>query len=111
MKKLLLATVAVMLLASPVSAATLVLPSVTITSPASTSITCTPFGAPYTAPLASGSVVFNCTVAPATWTGAVSLSGSQFVVTGLSGAAFNVAVGATALGAGSYAPGTLTTTP
>ena len=110
MKTFILAVTA-MFLASSAIAATLVLPSVTVTSPASTTITCNPVGAPYTAPLAAGTVVFTCTVAPANWVGAVSLSGSQFVVTTLSGASFSVAVGASALTAGSYAPGTLTTVP
>jgi hypothetical protein len=110
MKTLILAATSIFLASSAI-AATLVLPSVTVTSAASTAITCSAVGAPYSAPLAAGTVVFTCSVAPASWVGAVSLSGSQFVVTALSGASFSVAVGAAALAAGSYAPGTLTSVP
>lgn len=93
-------------------AATLTLPSITVQSPPSTSITCNAVGAPYTAPLAAGTVVYSCTVAPPDWQGAVSLSGTQFVVGALlSSTTFNVSVGAAALPAGSYAPGTLTAVP
>lgn len=115
MKKLLAACIAAAAgfaaLPALAQGATLVLPSVVVNSPASTSITCTATGAPYTAPLAAGTTVFNCTVAPATWTGTVSLSGSQFTLSTLSGVTFNVLVGATALTAGTYSPGTLTATP
>lgn len=99
-------------IAAPAFGATLTLPSVTVTSAPSTAITCSPSGAALVAPVPAGTVLFACTVAPAGWTGAVSISsGPQFVVTGLSGAAFSVSVGTTPLVAGTYAPGTLTTTP
>ncbi len=111
MRRLTLALLAALSVASSAQAATLALPSVTVVSPNSTSITCTPVSSSYTSPLAAGTVVFNCIVAPSNWQGAVSLSGTQFVVVGLSGDTFNLAVGSTALTVGSYAPGTLTTTP
>jgi hypothetical protein len=57
----------------PASAATLTLPSVTITSAPSTLITCTATAASYAAPMAVGTVAFNCSVQPQSWTGAVSL--------------------------------------
>lgn len=92
-------------------AATLTLPSVTVTSAASTSIACTPTAASYPAPMAVGTVAFNCTVQPAGGTYAVSISGSQFGVTALSGSNFSVSVIGSALPAGSYSPGTLTAVP
>ncbi len=93
------------------AAATLTLPSVTITTPLSTGIVCTPMAASYVAPLAPGTQVFACVVSPATFAGAVSISGTQFVTTGLNGNVFNVVVGAVALNPGTYAPGVVTTTP
>ena len=100
--------------AQAASAATLTLPSVTVTtSGVSTAITCNPTPAALVEPLAAGTVLFNCTVAaPAGWAGAVAISsGPQFMVTALVGNAFSVAVGAAALPAGTYAPGTLTSVP
>lgn len=98
-------------LATPAIAATLTLPSVTINSPPSTAISCTATGATQGDP---GTVLFTCNVSPANWRGAVSITtGPQFVVIGISMAAntFSVAVGATALPPGTYAPGTLTSVP
>jgi hypothetical protein len=91
-------------------AATLTLPSVTIVSPPSTAITCSSNAS---SPLlgTAGEVEFNCTVTPSTWKGAASISNNQFVITNLSGASFNVAVGSTALSPGTYQPGTVTTAP
>ena len=94
--------------------ATLTLPSVTITGVDSTSITATAVGGPWAGSLPAGTVVYNCTVAPANWNGAVSLSGGvdgQFVVAGLAGYKFSVTVGSTDLPPGTYNPGTLTTVP
>lgn len=102
---------ALCLAALPARSASLTLPSVTVTTSASTSIACVPTAASYPAPLAVGSIVFTCSVQPAGWSGAVSISGSGFGVTSLSGAGFNVAVVGSALAAGSYAPGTLTSSP
>jgi hypothetical protein len=92
-------------------AASLTLPNVVVTSAASTSIACTPTGASYPAPMALGTVAFNCSVQPAGWTGAVSISGSQFGVSALSGTSFTVTVIGSALAAGSYSPGVLTSVP
>ena len=97
------------LLSACAHAATLTLPSVTINSPPSTSIACTPYAASPSGN--AGALLTTCTVLPAGWTGAVTLSGTQFVIAGLSGNTFNVVVGATALPPGTYQPGTLSTLP
>lgn len=109
--KRLLAFVASLALAGPAVAATLTLPSVTVTSPPSASVTCTAVAVSYPAPMAVGTIAFNCSVSPSTWTGAVSISGSQFGVMALVGNKFNVAVIGAALAAGTYQPGTVTTLP
>ena len=99
--------------ATSASAATLTLPSITVTGPISTSITC-PLLASYTAPLAAGAQICAITVAPAGWVGALALSGTNsgsFTITSLSGTTANLVVGATALAAGSYGPLTITSTP
>jgi hypothetical protein len=92
--------------------ATLTLPQITISSPVSTSITATPVTG-LTAPVASGTVLYNCTVAPATWLGTVALSGTpaDMVVGTISTGAFTIVVGASALGSGSFSGGTITTSP
>lgn len=112
MKSILLAAAASLaLISGAANAASLTLPSVTVTGQtASTSIACAAYPA-LAAPVAAGTVLTTCTVAPAGWSGAVSLSGTQFVVAGLSGVTFNVVVGATPLAAGTYTPGTLTSVP
>lgn len=93
-------------------AATLKMPSVTITGDPSTTITCSAPPSNLVAPVAPGTVMSTCTVEPSTWSGAVSLStGPQFAITGLNGSKFNVAVGATALVAGTYPLGTVQTAP
>lgn len=100
-------------------AATLTLPSVTFTQlPASTAISCTETAAanlviPNGGNLPAGTVIFNCTVAPANWTGAVSLNDptNTFTVSGLSGNAFNVVLAAPVSAPATDAPGTLTTAP
>lgn len=106
-----LVLLAFLALAGSAIAASLTLPSVTVTSAPSTSITCTAVAASYPAPMAVGTVAFNCSVSPSTWTGAVSISGSQFGVTALVGNKFNVAVIGATLAAGTYQPGTVTTLP
>lgn len=109
MRKLLLLASCFAMLAGCAQAATLMLPSVTINSPPSTSIACTPYA---TSPSGvAGALLTTCTVSPTGWVGAVTLSGTQFVITGLSGNTFNVVVGSTALPPGTYAPGTLSTVP
>ena len=80
--------------------------SIIINSPASTSITCA-LGS-YTAPLASGAVICPISVAPAGWSGALTLSGTNASSFALSGS--NLVVGATALPVGTYSI-TLTATP
>jgi hypothetical protein len=84
--------------------------SIVITSPVSTSVTC-PLGT-YNAPLAAGANVCTITVAPAGWSGTLALSGtnaSSFAINTVSGVQ-SLAVGATALAAGTYAV-TITATP
>lgn len=109
MKHVLLSATVLALLSGAASAATLTLPSVTIVGAPSTAISCAPY--PANPSGLAGTVLTTCTVAPAGWSGAVSLSGSQFVVTGLVGTTFNVAVGASPLPAGTYQPGVLTSMP
>ena len=111
MKRILLAAVASFALISGANAASLTLPSVTVTGQtASTSISCTPYPT-LTAPVAAGTLLTSCTVSPSNWTGAVSISGTQFIVSSLTGNTFNVSVGAAPLAAGTYNPGTLTSVP
>ncbi len=94
-------------------AATLALPSVVFTSPSSTSITCTETAASnLVVPVASGTVIFTCTVAPSNWAGTVSLSGgSPFTISGLSGNTFNVSLSTAVTTPATNSPGTLTTSP
>jgi hypothetical protein len=113
MKRLLLSA-ALVLSASAADAATLTLPSFTIVNPPppSTSITCTQVAPFPFAPVAVGTILWNCSVAPANWVGTVSLSGSNSVtLSGTNGNAFSVQVGPTALVAGTYVPGNITSTP
>lgn len=100
--------------ASSANAATLTLPSFTIVNPPppSTSITCNQVSPLPFAPVAVGTVMWNCTVAPSNWSGTVSLSGSNSVqVSPATGNQFTVLVGPNPLPAGTYVPGTLTSTP
>lgn len=92
--------------------ATLTLPSITISTPPSTAVTATPV-AGLVAPCAPGTVLYNCTVTPATWLGAVALTGTpaDMVVGPITPGAFTIVVGSTPLGAGTYSGGTITTTP
>jgi len=110
----LLATIALCASASVAEAATLTLPTITIVNPppASTSITCIEVTPLPFAPVAAGTVLWNCSVAPSNWTGTVSLSGgNQITLTPATGNTFQVIVGATPLDAGTYSPGTITSTP
>lgn len=103
-----------LLAASSAEAATLALPSFTVSNPppASTSITCNQVSPLPFAPVAVNTVLWNCTVAPSNWTGTVSLSGSNSVsVSPATGNLFTVMVGPNALTAGTYVPGTITATP
>lgn len=102
-----------LLFASGADAATLTLPSITITNPplASTSITCTQVTPLPFAPVASGTALFHCTVAPNNWSGTVALSGGNSITTSPpNGNTFDV-IAAQVLQAGTYSPGTITSTP
>ncbi len=94
-------------------AATLTLPSVTITSPVSTAIVCTsaPIDALGGYSGTPGTVIASCVVTPATFSGVASITGTQFKITGLNGNVFNVVVGPVALNPGTYSPGLVTTLP
>jgi hypothetical protein len=114
MRKALMATVAVLLLPiTAACAATLALPGVVFTAPASTSITCTEAtAANLVVPVAAGATIFSCTVAPASWMGSVSLSGgSPFTLTAPVGNAFNVITSVAVTAPATDQPGTLTTAP
>lgn len=93
--------------------ATLALPSVVFTSPASTSIACTETAAAnLVVPVAAGTVIFSCTVTPSTWSGTVTGVAAPFAVpSGAVGSAFNVTLATAVTAAGTDAPGTLVTTP
>jgi hypothetical protein len=99
---------------SSASAATLTLPTITIVNPPSpsVSITCVQVSPLPFAPVAPATALFHCSVAPADWTGTVTLSGGNSLTLGpTTGNLFDVIVGPTALAAGTYAPGTITSTP
>ena len=110
MKKLLFIC-AMLLVGSQARAATLTLPSVTFTSPASTTIACTQTGS-LAVPVAAGSVIFTCTVSPATWIGSVAANlVAPFAVSGLSGDTFSIIVSSAVTVAGTVSPGSVTTSP
>ena len=113
MRNLLLAAAAVALSATSACAATLALPGVVFTSAPSTSIACTETAAAnLVVPVAAGTVIFSCTVAPSTWTGTVSLSGgSPFTLTSPVGNAFSVTLSAAVSAPATDQPGTLTSAP
>jgi len=81
--------------------------SIIISSPPSTSVTC-PLTPPYTAPLAAGSIICTVAIAPAGWSGALTLSGTNASSFALQGT--NLVVAASPLAAGTYAV-TITATP
>lgn len=93
--------------------ATITLPSVTFTTPASTSITCTETAAAnLVVPVAANTVIFSCTVAPSTWTGTVAGSlNAPFAVAGLSGNTFNIVLSTAVTAAATDTPGSVTTSP
>lgn len=121
MRKMLMLVAALLVFSASAYAATLTLPSVTFTQlPAATGITCNEVPAanlviPNGGNLPAGTVIFNCTVAPGNWTGAVSLAGGNpdgvFAVSGLSGNTFNVALAQPVSAPATDAPGTLTAIP
>lgn len=80
--------------------------AIVINSPASTSLTFTP-GGPFTAPVASGTVLGTFAVAPAGWSGSVALSAFTGLATGSNLSIVNNAgvlqlEAAASLAAGSY---------
>ena len=112
MKKSLLALVALLGTLATANAATVTLPSVTFTGPASTSIACAQTGASLAVPVAAGTVIFSCTVSPAGWTGVVTSNlAAPFAVSGLSGNTFNIVVSTAVVAAGTVAPGSVSTAP
>jgi hypothetical protein len=85
--------------------------SIIVNSAPSTSVTCTLTASSFTAPVAAGTNVANCVVAPSTWSGALTLSGadaSSFALVQGTGA---LNVGSTALTASRSYAVTLTSTP
>lgn len=97
-------------LAGMAKAATLTLPSFTVSGPSSTAITCTAISSSLVAPVASGTTLSTCTVAPTGWSGAIALTNPQLAVASFQGNTFNLVVGATPLQAGTYGE-TVTSTP
>lgn len=105
------AVAALCFLAGQARAASFTVPSFTLTGPPSTGTVCTPI-ASRAAPVAAGTILSTCTVSPAGWVGGVSLSDNILAVVNLSGATFNIAVGAAALSTpGNYGGETGTTAP
>lgn len=80
--------------------------SIVINSGPSTAVSCVP--AALTAPVASGTVICPIVVTPASWSGALTLSGTNAASFALSGS--NLVVGAAALNAGTFSV-TITSTP
>lgn len=72
--------------------------TIVVNSPNSTTVTCTP--GTLTAPVAAGVTICPISIAPAGWSGVLSLSGTDAARFALSGT--NLVVGGTALTAGSY---------
>jgi hypothetical protein len=113
MKKLVFAFAIAAAMVKTAAAATLALPGVVFTGPVSTSITCTETAAAnLVVPVAAGTVIFQCTVQPTNWLGAVSLSGgSPFALTTPVGNTFNVILSTAVTAPATDQPGTLTTVP
>jgi hypothetical protein len=108
MRKLLLTTIflTVPLLSFAQGATTLTLPNVTFTGPPGTAITCTQTTASLVVPVPAGTVIFNCTVSPTNWSGAVqSTLNPPFGISGLTGNTFNVVLTAQVTVPGTVAPG------
>lgn len=82
--------------------------TITVTSAASTAVSCNGLASSLAAPVAAGAFLCSIGVAPSGWTGTLSLSGANASSFAISGS--GLYVGATALGAGSYAV-TITATP
>jgi len=118
MRKLLLSTALLALLSVPTAgrfkahAASLTIPSFTLSGPASTGTVCTPTAA--ASGLASaapaGTVMFNCVVSPSNWAGAVSISDAALQVVGLASNKFNLSLISAGV-AQTYPAGSGTTLP
>ncbi len=106
-----LAATAFALLPLAAIAATMTVPPFTVSEGPSTGITCSAISSSLVAPVAAGTVLASCTVAPSGWTGTVTVSGSTLVASSLTGNTFNLAVGATPLAAGTYSGITVTSAP
>ena len=87
--------------------------SIIINSPPSTAVNCTieyPAGTTsFTAPVAAGSTIAGCSVAPAAWSGALTLSGPNAGLFALSGG--NLVVGTAAIATPGTYQVTITATP
>jgi hypothetical protein len=86
--------------------------SIVFSEPPSTSVSCTPVSG-LVVPVAAGTEVATCTVAPTTWTGSLGLSGTgaaAFVVGGIA-PNFTVNVGSTAYNTVGTVNLTATSTP
>lgn len=65
--------------------------SIVFNTPASTGVTCSP-GGPFTLPVAAGTQVAACSVAPSTWGGTLALSGTGAANFSIGGSAPNFTV-------------------
>lgn len=109
--KYLLAVVCGLSFASPACAATLVLPAFSVSTGASTGITCSSFAPGLVAPVAPGTVLASCVVAPNNWVGAVTQSNPALAINMTTATGFQLVVGAAPLAAGSYPATTITSAP
>lgn len=109
MKRPHLLLAATLLSAAGVGAALAAVTSITITvsSPPSTSVTCTPV-ATFTGTAAVGATVCPIAVLPAGWSGSLTLSGTDAAKFSVAGS--NLVVGSTALAVGTYSV-TITSAP
>lgn len=80
-------------------------------SPVSTGITCTPTASSFAVPVAAGTVLANCTVAPSTWAGAFAVSGAVGIVSAGSGVNYTIQVGTSPYTAVGSVTETVTATP
>ena len=106
MRKFLAAVAVSALMAGGAYAATTTL-SIVINSGPSTSVSCSP--AALTAPVAAGTLVCPVVVAPASWSGALTLSGPNASSFALSGS--NLVVGAAGIANAGTLSVTITSTP
>ena len=87
--------------------------TINITSPTSTAVSCTvnyPSGqTSFVTPVAAGAAIASCAVTPSTWSGALSLGGTDASYFSLSGS--NITVGASAITAARTYNITVTASP